>query len=101
MDNRPSMLKSTLIGGALLGYVLNDHVHRDIVLGEGLEDAGHDAGLIGYGPHGDLGLVFVRGDAGHDHRLEGLVFTHDPGAFGVGKTTSDVNGDAMFHCELH
>ena len=65
------------VGGGNAGAVagsLHNHVNIDGGFPEGLEDASSDSGLIGHSGKGDLGLVFIEGDAADDHALHVLGF---------------------------
>ena len=55
------------------GHDLDDHVHVDVAVGEGAEDARRHARLVGDAPQGDLRLVLREGDAGDDLLFHDLL----------------------------
>ena len=80
--------------------ILDDHVHVDGRLGQGVENAGRTAGLIRQAPNGDLGLILVERDAADDDVLHaGGFFFHD-GTGIVVETGTDFEDDVELLGEL-
>ena len=80
--------------------ILDDHVHVNGGLGQGVKNAGGSAGLVWQAPHGDLGLILVERDAADDDVLHaGSFFFHD-GTGIVVETGTDFEDDVELLGEL-
>ena len=83
------------VGVTLFAGVLDDHVDVDVGCGEGGEDHGRDAGLVGHAAHGHPGFVGGVGDGSDDRALHGVIFLSHPGAVVVGEARAHVDGDVV------
>src|ERR1700677_2172015 len=91
------------VGGGLAGTVadvLDNHVHVDGGIADGLEDAGGDAGLVRHGNEGDLGLVFIECDAADDDVFHVFGFFFHNGSWVVVQAGTNFKDDAEFFGEL-
>src|SRR5215831_13882119 len=73
--------KSQISRSAVRRYVLHDHVHIDVGVGQRAEDIGRDARLVGNIADRDLSLVLGKRDSGDDvlfHQIL-LVANQSPG----------------------
>src|SRR5450830_41786 len=108
LEFRDDRLQGAVGGGAILGGdgardvgvtlfagVLDDHVDVYVGCGEGGEDHGRDAGLVGYAAHGHPGFVGGVGDGSDDRALHGVIFLSHPGAVVVGEARAHVDGDVV------
>ena len=69
------------IGQLSLAGILDDHIHQDPSLGDGLENLGGYPGLIRNLGDGDTRFILVIGNAGNQHGFHNPVLLNDPGAF--------------------
>ena len=88
------------VGRAAAGDVLHDHIDVDIRVGDGGEEAGGDAGMVGHAANGDFGLVPIDADAADDDIFHAHSFFFDEGAGVVVEAAADFEEDAKFFGEF-
>ena len=88
-------------GSAVGRDVLDDHVDRDVLLGDPLEELRRDARLVVDADDVHPRLALVVGDAAHDDALQQRVFLGHHGPRGVVERASDVHRHAVLHRDLH
>lgn len=87
-------------GPTIGGDIGDNHVDIDLVLSQGLEDAGGHAGLIRDTGDCYAGLRAFDGDATDDDGFHaGVFFYHDSAGVGV-ERGADLEFDAKFLCEF-
>ncbi len=91
-----SMHSERDVGGVGCGDVLHDHIHVDAGLGDGIENAGGDTGMVGHVAEGDFCLVSIDADAANDDIFHAHSFFFDEGAWVLVKAAANFKKDAEF-----
>ena len=80
--------------------VLDDHVDVEVGVGEGEEDLGGVAGLVGHAADGDFGLIAFDADAADDDGFHAHIFFRDKGSRVFVHRVADLEFDPEFFGEL-
>src|SRR5690606_27963992 len=89
------------IGHTVATHVLDDHVHVDVGVGQGLEQLRCCAGLVWQPHHNDLYLILVERYAAHDHIFHGSNFLFHNRTLVIVHTAAHFENDSVLFGELN
>jgi len=88
------------VGDAVAAGVLHNHIHGDIGLGEGAENAGGDAGFVGAIAQRNAGLISVECNSGDENVFHFFILLNEHGTRGVAERRAHVHGHFIFFGEF-